>query len=125
MTQSIPNSFSRDDLEKMLETAMPDFKPEAKQQGEATKDELLDLADRLLSEAVEEINDPMIHKAMMVCILNNFIRWHNHMAEKAIETEQDTGTIACWYRDAGKFQAISNILYTINCGENDFFVNED
>ena len=110
-----------DDLEKMLETAKPDFKPEPKGTGEATKEEIEDLADRLLTEALEEINDPMVHKAIMVNILNNFIRWHLTMAEKSIENDCDQETVACWYKDAGKFQAMANILFTVSCGDDDFY----
>ena len=124
MTQSVPNGFSMSDLENMLAKAQSEPTPQPKEIGEATRDEIENLTDRLLSEALEEINDPMVHKAMMVNILNNFIRWHNNMAERAIETEQNTETIACWYKDAGKFQAIANILFTISCGDDDFYLRQ-
>ena len=113
-----------DDLQNMLENAQPEPSSQPKEMGEATREEIEDLTDRLLSQALEEINDPMVHKAIMVNILNNFIRWHNTMAERAIETEQDTETIACWYKDAGKFQAIANILFTISCGDDDFYIRK-
>jgi len=124
MTQSVPNGFSMSDLENMLAKAQSEPTPQPKEIGEATRDEIENLTDRLLSEALEEINDPMVHKAMMVNILNNFIRWHNNMAERAIETEQNTETIACWFKDAGKFQAIANILFTISCGDDDFYLRQ-
>ena len=122
MTQSVPNGFSMDELKQMLEQAKPEPTPQPKGMGEATREELEQLTDRLLSEALQEYNDPMVHKTMMVNIINNFIRWHCSMAEKAIETEQDPRVVACWYKDAGKFQAIANILFTISCGDNDWYL---
>ena len=124
MTQSIPSGFSMDDLQNMLENAQPEPSSQPKEMGDATREEIEELTDRLLSQALEEINDPMVHKAIMVNVLNNFIRWHVMMAERAIETEQDTETIACWYKDAGKFQAIANILFTISCGDDDFYLRK-
>ena len=124
MTQSIPSGFSMDDLQNMLENAQPEPSSQPKEMGEATREEIENLTDRLLSQALAEINDPMVHKTMMVNILNNFIRWHCMMAERAIETEQNTETIACWFKDAGKFQAIANILFTISCGDDDFYLRK-
>ena len=124
MTQSVPNGFSMSELEDMLKNAQTEATPEPKGIGEATREEIENLTDRLLSEALEEFNDPMVHKAIMVNIINNFIRWHNAMAEKCIEDEQDPQVIACWFKDAGKFQAIANILFTISCGENDWYLNK-
>lgn len=124
MTQSVPNGFSMSELENMLSKAQSEPTPQPKEMGEATREEIEDLTDRLLSQALEEINDPMVHKAMMVNILNNFIRWHDSMAERAIETKQEPETIACWLRDAGKFQAIANILFTISCGDNDWYLRQ-
>ena len=120
MTQSVPNGFSMQDLQNMLENAQPEPTPEPQEMGEATREQIEDLADRVLSSALEEINDPLVHKTIMLNIINNFIRWHNNMAEASVEQEQPAETVACWYRDSGKFQAIANILFTINCGENDW-----
>nr|BDD47428.1 hypothetical protein 6 [Pelagibacteraceae bacterium] len=124
MTQSIPNGFSMDQLQNMLENAQSEPTPEPKGMGEATQDQIMELADRVLTDALQEINDPLVHKAIMCAIINNFIRWHNSMADHAIESNQERETVACWSRDAGKFQAISNILFTINCGEGDWMMNQ-
>ena len=124
MTQSVPNGFSMDELKHMLEHAKAEPTPQPKGMGEATQEELEALTDRLLSEALQEYNDPMVHKTMMVNIINNFIRWHCKMAEQAIETDLDPRVIACWYKDAGKFQAIANILFTISCSDNDWYLRQ-
>ena len=121
---TVPNGFSMDELKQMLENAQEEPTPEPKSSDEVTQEEVEAIADRLLTEALKEVNDPLMHKAIMVNILNNFIRWHNAMGEKCIEGGQDPQAIACWYKDAGKFQAIANILFTISVGENDWYLNK-
>jgi len=124
MTQSVPNGFSMSELEDLLKNAQEEPTPEPKSIDEVTQEEVETIADRVLSEALKEFNDPLMHKAILVNIINNFIRWHNAMAEKCIEDKQDPQAIACWYKDAGKFQAIANILFTISVGENDWYLNK-
>lgn len=122
MTQSVPNGFSMEDLQNMLEQAQPEPTSEPKEMGEASREQIEDLSDKVLTSALEEINDPLVHKAIMLNIINNFIRWHNNMADVSAEQGQPAETVACWLRDSGKFQAIANILFTINCGEDDWMV---
>lgn len=124
MTQSVPNGFSMSELQNMLDNAQPEPSTEPKSIGEASREEIEDLVDRILSDSLKEINDPLVHKALMLNIINNFIRWHNSMSEMSIEQNQEQETVACWLRDAGKFQAIANILFTINCGENDWMCRQ-
>lgn len=124
MTSSVPNGFSMSELQNMLDNAQAEPTPEPKEMGEATREEIENLVDKLLSQSLEEINDPMVHKALMVNIINNFIRWHNNMAENALNQGAGIDTVGCWHRDGGKFQAIANILFTINCGDNDWLCRE-
>ena len=124
MTQSVPNGFSMSELQNMLDNAQPEPSSEPKAIGEASREEIEDLVDRILTDSLKEINDPLVHKALMLNILNDFIRWHNNMAEMSSEQGCPAETIACWLRDSGKFQAMANILFTINCGENDWMCRQ-
>ena len=124
MTQSVPNGFSMNELQSMLKNAQPEPSPEPMEIGEANQDQIMELADRVLTEALAEINDPLVHKAIVCSVLNNFIRWHSNMAEQCIDDGQPREVAACWLKDAGKFQAMANILFTINCGENDWMMRQ-
>ena len=58
---------------------------------------------------------------MFIMIANNMLMWHSKMGEnfaKSGDGEQAMG----WLRDAGKFQAILNILDTISVGPDDFTI---
>ena len=68
----------------------------------------------MLWNTLNQINDPMVHKAMLIAICNNFIEFHNDVAEKIAE-KGDLQRAAAWMRDAGKFQSIVNIAATV-CG---------
>ena len=81
-------------------------------------DKFFDVANKHLDAATDELKDPAVHGVMMELILNNMIRWHVHVAEKMLE-QDETECAAAWMRDAGKFQAMANILDTVCFGEND------
>ena len=81
-----------------------------------TREEILNVAEKHCTAALEDINDPLVHKAMCVLMLNNMLEWHS----KAGMNQDSPVAQMCWHRDAGKFQAILNILDTISVGEEDF-----
>ena len=81
-------------------------------------------ADKHLDAATDEVRDPMVHKAMVALICNNFLRFHNAMAAECLG-DGNAVQAAAWSRDAGKFQAMMNILATVVCGENDFLACDD
>ena len=128
MTQSIPSSFSSDELQELLANARheddcqcgncPKGEGSHGEQG-LTNEQVTEIAFDLLSEAADKCDDPIVHKIMFIAIANNMLGWHTKMglnfAEQA-DSEQAMG----WLRDAGKFQAILNILDTISVGPNDF-----
>ena len=131
MTQSIPSGFSSEDLEAMLKNARHEDECRCEQcevsgegpYGEAglTKEQVEKLAYDLLDQAAEACNDPIVHKLMFIMIANNMLMWHSKMGEnfaKSGDGEQAMG----WLRDAGKFQAILNILDTISVGPDDFTI---
>ena len=122
MTASIPNSFSSDDLQRLLENApSEDVKPSGDgphgEQG-LTEEEVLQLAsDRL--DCTDKCNDPIVHKVMIHMIVMNMIEWHSKMGAKLVDEGQE-GAAMAWFRDAGKWQAVANILDTINVSGDDF-----
>ena len=129
MTQSIPSSFSSDELQELLANARHEDDCRCEQcepAGEGpfgeqglTEEQVSQIAFDLLDQAQEKCDDPIVHKIMFIMIANNMLAWHSKMGVRF--AEQGDGEQAMgWLRDAGKFQAILNILDTISVGPNDF-----
>ena len=117
---AIPESFNLDQLSKMLENApQEDELHTANDDKEFSEEDLIRVAEEAVNYAGERIPSPTVHKVMLVLIINKMIRWHNGMAEMQLE-EGNTESAACWYRDAGKFQSLVNILTNISVGSDDF-----
>lgn len=115
-----PDGISFADLQGMLE----DAPKEADAPVVAETDEqqrLEEIADRCLAQASEEAKGPLVHKLMMVMVLSNLIAWHSHVGERMFE-EGETESGRAWLRDAGKCQAMMDIIYSIQCGDDDFLV---
>ena len=131
MTSSIPSGFSNEQLEELLAKAQVDPDETTHQCiGDHVDPDADDYQERIstaahdaLEYALNQINDPMVHKAMLIAICNNFIEFHNDVAEK-IADKGDLQRAAAWMRDAGKFQSIVNIAATVVCGENDFLSDD-
>ena len=128
MTASIPDGFSMGELELLQEAAA---KKDAEREAEAaeakseaifdgkTKEEVVDIAGDLVQEAIDKCNDPMVHKIMMMMIIDNYLEWHTKAGIAQMEDGEERSAV-CWLRDAGKFQAMHNILSTITTGPNDW-----
>lgn len=127
MTTSVPDSFNMDQLNAALNTAPQeeDLHKECTcdHSDNSFPEEINDVAIDILSQAAERIKDPVIFKAIIIHAASNMISWHSDIAEKAIEAEDLDMTMA-WARDAGKFQAINNILLSISLGSNDVFYKD-
>ena len=121
MTSSIPSGFSSEELQRMLAEARPEPTEETTldPKSDDYREKLMAAADKFCEMATDEVCDPMIHKAMIVCMCTNFIRFHMTTAEDMLK-DGETEMAFAWARDAGKFQAMLNILATVVCGENDF-----
>lgn len=126
MTSSIPNSFSADDLQRLMDNAVSE--PEAKEPQDPRDIELYDgHTQRSIEERVEEminnlgtdIRGPIAHKVAMISICRSMFEWHNTMGQKHME-EGELQSAECWLRDAGHFQVIHNILTNISVGNEDF-----
>ena len=133
MTQSfnVPDSFSADQLKEMMAEAIPEEiankcelcdSDSAEDEGphgsnNLTDDQVIDVAAAALDEVTAVCDDPIVHKVMMHMILDNMLLWHKTVGEKT--------DLHSWSRDAGKFQAIANILNTIGVSDHDFTCDID
>ena len=131
MTQSIPSSFSSDELQELLakarheddcrcEQCVPAGEGPFGEQG-LTAEQVRQLAFDLLQQACDQCDDPIVHKIMLIGIVNNMLEWHSRMGARFAEN-QDADQAMGWFRDAGKFQAIMNILDTVSVGPDDFTI---
>ena len=126
MTQSIPSGFSRKDLEDLyaaapLEDQTPDTPFDTPLFGsqELTQDELMEAAVTLVDESMDICGDPVFHKAIVAIIISKMVEWHKECSWKQ-ESPESTGA---WQRDAGKFQAIMDILTSLTVSNDDFIVS--
>ena len=128
MTSSIPNGFSMQELQQMLDTAAKNPEPSTPE-GEGpfgdqglTIDQLENLCEKVIDDSLEECNDPMLHKLIMLTLAMRFGKWHDHVAEQCRNRGEDAAA-AAWQRDAGKFQAVMDILCSISIGPDDYTCN--
>ena len=125
MTSSIPDSFNIDDLEQLLEDAPLDIvdRPVEKQEYESREEEISAIADKALIWATEQVNDPLVHKVMMMNIAARMVEWHTNIGVKMIDDGEEQSGV-CWLRDAGKFQSMLDSLCNISVGPEDFTIHE-
>ena len=117
-SSSIPDAFSPEELQRMLAEAQPE--PEVTTDPDCQSDEYIcEIAQEAIDLACDKSAGPMVHKVMLHQIIQHMFDWHVNMANKLLEdgmTEPAMG----WARDAGKWQAIMNILSTISVQNDDF-----
>ena len=121
MSTSVPDGISFADLQALAKDA-PDDSAIVSTNGPfngLSETELKDLVNTWLNNMHEACPDPMFAKAILWRIVDNMIGWHTESVKHQLEAGE-TDTAVCWLRDAGKFQAIGNILQTINVGPHDF-----
>lgn len=116
MTSSIPDGISFSDLQQFARQAQPE--PEVQTELDLSLENLQKVARIHLSNATDDINDPLVHKIMMLEIAANMVRWHVTMAEDQAKNG-NVESAACWMRDGGKFQAIMDVLMNISFGDDD------
>ena len=120
-TSNIPSSFNPDDLAKMLDQAVKeDEVKETDTTRDFSEETVTRIADEALDLATDKSSGPLVHKVMMVKIACQMIDWHSSMHDRIIQDGDDTHAALCWARDAGKFQAIMDILTSITVGPEDF-----
>lgn len=116
MTSSIPNSFSQDDLQRMLENAQAE--PEVDNTRNYDKGYLIDLASQICDEMMERSYGPLIHKVVALTILARLQSWHQDIGEGRIKDDEGGGI--GWMLDAGKLQAAGQLLESVSLGDDDF-----
>ena len=120
MTSSIPESFNMDDLKALLADAP---KEEDLNKADTTHDfseeTVSNIADEALEYATDRSHGPLVHKVMICKIICQMIDWHSKMHSVILEDGEEHSAL-CWARDAGKFQAIMDIITSINVGPEDF-----
>ena len=127
MAASIPDGISFADLQALAKDAPDDSSTILSHEGlynGLTEDQLKDLVDTHLDLIHEACPDPMFAKAVLWRLINNMIGWHTEAGKHQIEGD-DSESAICWLRDAGKFQAMANLLQTINVGPHDFITPVD
>ena len=125
MSTFVPDGISFADLQKLAKDApekVTDTSTNGPHDG-LTDNELKDLVDLWLTNMHETNGSPMFAKCIVWQLMNQMVEWHTSAGLHQFETgEPDSAK--CWLRDAGKFQAILNILHTINLGDHDFITPE-
>ena len=117
-SSSIPDAFSTEELQRMLAEAQPE--PEVTTDPDLQSEEYIcDIAQEAIELATDKSAGPMVHKVILHQIVGHMIDWHSKMAQEFMEERNYDSAIA-WSRDAGKFQAIMNILSTISVDNDDF-----
>ena len=125
MTASVPSGFSREDLEKLLASAPSEDQPTETDSDtstygkqELTQQEVMDAAVKVVENSLEVCGDPVFHKAIVAIIIARMIEWHKDYSWK----QESPEATAAWQRDAGKFQAIMDILTSVTVSNDDFII---
>lgn len=120
MTSSIPDSFSTEDLQALLADAPSDeANVPSNEDGTKFSEEQIDyVVGYALDQITDAIPDPVAHKAALVRVAYNMIRWHTAVADQQFAAGNKASGTA-WMRDAGKWQAILDIATSISLGDND------
>ena len=124
MSTSVPDGISFSDLQDLAKEAPKETEPAETLYCGKTYAEIETLADTTFKTMIEECGHPVLGKLLMLKINDSFLEWHTQMG---LENSQDAEHKAaiCWLRDAGKFQAIANILFTVSMGDGDPLMSDD
>ena len=117
-----PDSFSLSDLQAMLADAPLDITDREPESNNDRQSRLVEIAENAIESLTNELDGgeaAQVHKIILHMLTDHMIEWHSKVAHELIKQGEDIAPIG-WARDAGKFQAIANILATIECGDNDF-----
>ena len=124
---SIPDSFKMSDLTDMLENAPSEDELHTAADNsdkEFTPEFIEDVAQEALEFATNKCADPLVHKVMAMTIMHRMIEWHKGVAKSQLD-DGELLSMGAWMRDAGKFQAVMDILVSIAIGPNDFTCNHE
>ena len=127
MTSSVPDSFSMDELSNMLENAPQEEDLHAAADNsdkELTPEVIEGIAQEMLELATEKCPDPLVHKVMAMMIVHRMVDWHKGVAQRQLD-DGNLMSMGAWMRDAGKFQAVMDILCSIAVGPQDFTCSQE
>ena len=126
MTQSIPDGISFEQLSDLQENAVQEadcHKPaEEGPYAGLTQEQIEEACGDLIDKMNEICDHPQIAKSMIWHLNDILLAWHTRTGLAEIE-DGCPQSVAGWLRDAGKFQAVANILATVSCGPDDYLVN--
>ena len=126
MTSAVPESFNMDQLSELLENAQSedDLHTADNSDKELSPEFIEDVALKALDSATDSCPDPLVHKVMAMMVISRMVDWHKGVAIRQLE-EGNQESMGAWMRDAGKFQAVMDILSSIAIGPEDFTCNHE
>ena len=123
LTSSIPNSFSSEDLERLLENAPTEETMPTKVE-DMDPEQIAEFATKLVDDSLQFCDGPLLHKVMALTIINRLIEWHTTIGVTEFENDSPENGVS-WLRDAGKLQAALSQLREVGVGDSEFTVPEN
>ena len=126
MTQSfnVPDKISMNELGNYLKQAQS-----IESESSTFEDDVLETAYKLvysdaMNVCIEKDQEPLlVHKAMAMIILQGMVAYHCKVADK-LHADGEWDKTVGWSRDAGKFQAMLNIIRSVSVCPNDFMIDD-
>ena len=130
MTQSIPDGISFEDLADLHAEARHEDDCRCEQcvpskegpYAGLTKEQVEQACEDLVEKMDEICNHPQMAKSMIWHLNDILLAWHTRTGINESQEGNEVATVG-WLRDAGKFQAVANILATVSVGPDDYLVN--
>ena len=119
-----PDGISFSDLQDLMKDAPKERDVPTPTSPSAEREAIEAAADKALEAVSKEFKGPLVHEVMAAMVVRNLIDWHTHVGEE-LAKDGEFGMATAWLRDAGKCQAIMNLLFEINVGDDDFLVSSD
>ena len=88
----------------------------------ATRLEMMTLAVDAKNALLEKINDPMVHKAIVMAILFDLKQWHKDCAERHLQEGQLSAL--SWAADCTNLQNAMDLIAEVDLGKSDFFCHD-
>lgn len=123
---NVPDSFNLSQLQAAFEDAPKEAEIKSSKTPQSSKEYeemIIDMASKHCTNAFEELQDPVLHKAMAMCILHNLMAYHQRKAE-ALAAEGDLNTAFMWVKDFGQLQVLMDTLRETSISHSDFFAQD-
>ena len=128
MTSSIPDGFSLEQLQQMMENAPSECSDHNEDNctcgGPVTPEQKRILSD--VKEAIDRVNmryqDPAVMKMAAMTALTTLADWHKEVAEKNFEDDNIQGL--GWAMDARSLEICMLTLSRVNVGPNDWLTED-